>query len=42
MSSVAMMLATKGVNTNPSVFNSWLRGTAGRCVVSCCALLAAR
>jgi len=29
MSSVAMMLATRGVNTNPGAFNSWLDANGG-------------
>jgi len=29
MSSVAMMLSTKGVNINPEGFNNWLKGNGG-------------
>jgi len=29
MSSVAMMLDTKGVSTNPGAFNSWLKANGG-------------
>jgi len=29
MSSVSMLLATKGVNINPSTFNTWLKANGG-------------